>query len=70
MQSARAGVREIVRAPFDSDHLARVVLRIVDAQKSVAGQNLLVFVPAKAGCGVTTVALQSGPLDLMLDLPS
>lgn len=61
VQCMRAGAREFLSAPFDANSLAEALVRVsarrttVRARKTKLGE-LLIFVGAKGGSGVTTIA--------------
>jgi pilus assembly protein CpaE len=57
----RAGAREFFTAPFDTNEIAAAMERAasrcaVTSQESRAASRLFVFLGAKGGCGVTTLA--------------
>jgi pilus assembly protein CpaE len=81
LRSMRAGAREFLTLPFDSNIMAEALVRASALRKTVrtakkADGRLLVFLSAKGGSGVTTLACnyavslaqESGQKTLLIDL--
>jgi pilus assembly protein CpaE len=65
LEAMRCGCSEYLVKPIDRDQLANAVLRIGARRKEKPDQNrgqLLAFMGAKGGCGVTTLATQMSAL--------
>jgi pilus assembly protein CpaE len=56
---AGSAISEILRGPFHLKDLQRAVSRAVDRRKAEGRDNLVAFVPAKAGSGSSTTALNT-----------
>ena len=56
-EAREAGVMEVLVAPFTADELQRTLDRVAEGQRSETPENLFAFVPAKAGSGCSTVAV-------------
>ncbi|HYM12564.1 MAG TPA: AAA family ATPase [Bryobacterales bacterium] len=56
-QAREAGIREIVTVPVDQERLRLAVERAARKTRPPMQRNLLAFLPAKAGGGATTVAI-------------
>jgi len=68
LEVMRAGVAEILLTPITTEKIRNSIRLIVQKAESEARDNLLAFLPAKAGSGATTVALNvAGCLALELD---
>lgn len=53
----QAGVAEILLLPCSREEFHRTVVRATQARSSAVADNIIAFLPAKAGSGATTVAL-------------
>lgn len=65
LEAMRCGCSEYLTKPLDRNQLASAVARISTRRREKPDQNraqLLVFMGAKGGCGVTTLATQFGAL--------
>ena len=65
LEAMRCGCSEYLVRPIDRNQLVRAVIRIGARRQEKAEQNraqLLAFMGAKGGCGVTTVVTQLGAL--------
>jgi pilus assembly protein CpaE len=54
-----AGITDLLNAPFSSADLEEAVYEGLHRERPVANQNILAFLPAKAGGGCSTVALNT-----------
>jgi pilus assembly protein CpaE len=54
-----AGVIDVLREPFSNDELETKAFEALHRERSVNNQNLVAFLPAKAGGGCSTVALHA-----------
>ena len=54
---AQAGVSEVLALPCPKAEFQEAVTRAIEAQASVVRDNVIAFLPSKAGSGSTTVAL-------------
>ena len=52
-----AGVTELLVAPFSADHFRNAILRSIEGHASAVANNVVAFLPGKAGSGATTTAL-------------
>jgi len=64
LELMRAGIREFASAPFDRQVMAESLLRLQDALKAKDGEGettdeVFAFLPAKAGVGTSTIALNT-----------
>lgn len=55
----KAGIHEMLREPFSPGDLERVAYEGLHRAYPVTNRNILAFLPAKAGSGCSTVALQT-----------
>jgi Flp pilus assembly CpaE family ATPase len=56
-EAAQAGVIDIVRIPCSDEALKRAIGRTLELERTRAHENVIAFLPAKAGSGSTTTAL-------------
>jgi pilus assembly protein CpaE len=56
-EAAQAGVIDIVRIPCSDEALKRAIGRTLELERTRAHENVIAFLPAKAGSGATTTAL-------------
>jgi pilus assembly protein CpaE len=56
-EAAQVGVTDIVRLPCSDDALKRAIGKALEQERTRAHENVLAFLPAKAGSGSTTTAL-------------
>jgi pilus assembly protein CpaE len=56
-EAAQAGVTDIVRIPCSEEALKRAIGRALELERTRAHENVIAFLPAKAGSGATTTAL-------------
>jgi pilus assembly protein CpaE len=54
-----AGIADLLSAPFSTEALEEVVYEGLHRDRPIANQNILAFLPAKAGGGCSTVALNT-----------
>jgi pilus assembly protein CpaE len=59
VDATEAGVNDFLAAPFTPEGLAEAVIRALRVQESEAADNVVAFLPGKAGSGSTTVALNT-----------
>jgi Flp pilus assembly CpaE family ATPase len=57
LEALEAGISEILIPPFDEDDFHQAIIQVLDSGKAGPPENLFAFVPAKAGSGATTTAL-------------
>ena len=58
-QFAHAGIKDLIREPFSPRDLERVVYEGLHREHPITNRNILSFLPAKAGGGCSTVALNT-----------
>jgi len=58
-QFAEAGIRDMLRDPFSAQELEAVAYEALHRDRPVSNNNILAFLPAKAGGGCSTVALNT-----------
>jgi len=56
-EAAQAGVTDILRIPCTDEALKRAIGRALELERTRAHENVIAFLPAKAGSGSTTTAL-------------
>jgi pilus assembly protein CpaE len=56
-EATRAGVSEVLSAPCSTQTFQQAILKSIQAQTAGVPDNIVVFVPSKAGSGATTTAL-------------
>lgn len=59
-EAAQVGVSDILRIPFTEDALKRSIGKTLESERTRAHENVIAFLPAKAGSGATTTALNVG----------
>jgi pilus assembly protein CpaE len=55
--AAQAGVADILRIPCTDEQLKRAIGKTLELERTRAHENVVAFLPAKAGSGATTTAL-------------
>jgi pilus assembly protein CpaE len=53
------GIIDLLRIPFSEDNLKKAVSKALKSETQKAHENVLAFLPAKAGSGATTTAMNS-----------
>jgi pilus assembly protein CpaE len=56
-EAAQAGVTDILRIPISDEALKRAIGKTLELERTRAHENVIAFLPAKAGSGSTTTAL-------------
>lgn len=59
LQATQAGINEVVAVPCQRDDLQKVIFSAIQAQRAAFSENVIAFVPSKAGSGATTIALHT-----------
>jgi pilus assembly protein CpaE len=54
------GIRDVLHEPFSHSELERAADQAIHRDHAITKQNILAFIPAKAGGGCSTVALNTG----------
>ncbi len=56
-EAAQAGVSDFLRIPCTDEDLKRAIGKTIELERTRAHENVIAFLPAKAGSGATTTAL-------------